>query len=191
MKYNDLWSDFKLYVPRPNQFRRHHRSYKVDKLVLALQFKRLFWCIVSLKAHTTKMFIRNLHIQYKALWKYFPLSLMQSVTLQFSVKLHLKLKQWSPMTYHQDSWAWGRSSSNKFGLLGEFHQRKFPGVCAVFDCTVAAHLWLSASNSLAEVLEEMSTMAMSELCKSNPTWKKEAALCWCIHQNLGMHTYEV
>lgn len=138
-------------------FWRHHRSYKVDKLVLALQFKRLFWCIVTLKAHTTKMFICNLHIQYKALGKYFPLRVMQSVTLQFSVKfkLHLKLKQWSPMTYHQDSSAWGRSSSNKFGLLGEFHQREFPELCAVFDCTVAAHVWLSASNSLAEVLEEM------------------------------------
>lgn len=136
-------------------FWRHHRSYKVDKFVLAIQLKTLFWCIVSLKAHTTKMFIRNLHIQYKALEKYFHLRLTQSVILQFSVKfkLHLKLKQWSPMTLHQESTAWGRSSSNKFGLSGEFYQRTFPGECAVFDCTVVAHLWLPASNSLAAVLE--------------------------------------
>jgi len=47
----------------------------------------------------------------------------------------------------------------------------------VFDCTVAAHLWLPASNSLPAVLEEMGVMTVSELGKPNPTWAEDIVLC--------------
>lgn len=45
------------------------------------------------------------------------------------------------MTHHQDRTAWGMSSSNKFGVLGELHKRTFQE-----DVPRLTALWLHTSD---------------------------------------------